>query len=168
MSIGRFEKDIKELSEDNLTEYINANRKLEEKLGECAENLKAFEYWMIDQQELLDINALPFRVGDAVGWEERRNHGTRFEYRVFRRGTLHSIKRRDYSRWNDLSKRHELKTGYEYVIQLPGKSRKTCSSEMVDLLTLEDLETAKKEYTESLEAVKASFTSVKPKTKKAK
>jgi hypothetical protein len=168
--IGKLEKGIKTLEHDSLEEPLKDARKLEEELAYCAESVKLLQFWMEDKIQEFDLAKLPFKVGDFVGWEERRNHGTRFEYRVFRTGTLFSIKRRVGNKWNESIRRHELVPAYDYVISLPGKSRKTCSSDRIDLLTKEDFEAAKKEYADSLEAVKSSFPPAKPKpkTKKAK
>jgi hypothetical protein len=168
LSIGKFEKDTKSLPGSNLPELLRTTRNVEEKLAECAETLKSFQFWVEDKIQEIDLAQLPFKSGDPVGWEERRNHGTRFEYRVFRTGTLLKVKRFAESKWNPLENRRNLVTTYEYTIQLPGKSQRTLKSNGVDLLTLEDLEQSKKEYLEALEVMKQAISTPKLRAKKAK
>ena len=167
-SFGKFEKDIENLSEETIGEKIKESLVLNDALGECSESLKYFQFWMEDQQQQLDLMQLPFKVGDRVGWEERRNHGTKFEYRVFRTGILLKVKRILENRWNHTLNRHNLETTYEYTIELPGKSHRNLSSKYVDLLTIKDLEILKKEYNEALNAVKVAvlLTKSKPKPEK--
>lgn len=167
LSIGKLEKGIKTLEQDSLEEPLKNARKVEEELAECGESLQNLRFWIEDKIQEFDLVQLPFKAGDPVGWEERRNHGTRFEYRVFRTGILLRIKRKAENKWDHAKNRHTLVTTYEYIVQLPGKSQRTLKSSGIDLLTLEDLEQSKKEYFEALKVMKQATSTPKPRSKKA-
>ena len=169
LSIGKLEKGIKSLVEDDLEQPLKDARKLEEQLVECAESVKYFQFWMEDKLQELDLAKLPFKIGDRVGWVEYSNRGVSYTYQVFRTGTLHKVTKSLQRHWNSASNNYEVREVYEYIISLNGKSKKTLKSDRADLLTLQDLEQTKQEYLEALEVMKSSVPLAKPrKTKKAK
>ena len=90
----------------------------------------------------------PFKVGQVVAWEQAARRNSRKQYFVFRTGTIQRISIQQATVYIDCSYQKQ----YYLVYEIQSASGKyTLRSDQTRIMSLEELEVAKKEYAEALE-----------------
>ena len=90
----------------------------------------------------------PFKVGQVVAWEQAARRNSREQYFVFRTGTIQRISIQQATVYIDCS--YQKQDYLVYEIQ-SASGKYALRSDQTRIMSLEELEVAKKEYAEALE-----------------